>query len=314
MTTLSRLTEDFVRIFGEIKSQFPNGFDGQLFRAKLTSQRFEALVQRFDSTVYAISHSEKSVTKKHFKQVHHEFPRAWAEYKKAWSSIPAEYIGHRIGDIDFDFDALLDGQDGASGKESQEPDWEDWDFDPDRQDAACLIDAMIAYVSDHAENGGPIFQQMAEAFGWFEARGLDLHAFLRRWNKVPITSVPKHVSDQHPIKGTEGLYWLLDQALQAYWFQADAAAIALFRALTEEVIERHYLGQGHSIREAERRFPHLKKHNLEAKIRVANEVLHEARLNVAPLQKKWGDAENFVREWALAIKFLIESAPVKRAR
>jgi hypothetical protein len=177
---------------------------------------------------------------------------------------------------------------------------------------------MVAYVLEHADLGGPIFKQMAEAFDWVQKRGLDLHTFVRRWKRVPITSVPQQVSDQHAIKGTEGFYWLLDQALQAFWFNADAATITLFRALTEEVIEQHYLGQKHrrlvdSIRDAERRFPQLKKHNLGAKIRVANKVLHEARLDVAPLKNSWGDAENFIREWALAIKSLIENAPVRLA-
>jgi hypothetical protein len=69
-----------------------------------------------------------------------------------------------------------------------------------------------------------------------------------------------------------------------------------------------------SIRDAKRRFPKLRKHNLGAKIRVANKVLHEARLDVSPLKKEWGNAENFIREWALAIKSMIESAPVKRGK
>jgi hypothetical protein len=45
-----------------------------------------------------------------------------------------------------------------------------------------------------------------------------------------------------------------------------------------------------------------------------NKVLHEARLDVSPLKKEWGNAENFIREWALAIKSMIESAPVKRGK
>jgi hypothetical protein len=43
--------------------------------------------------------------------------------------------------------------------------------------------------------------------------------------------------------GAQGLDWLLEEALRAYWCGADAAAICMRRALTEEVVEKHYLDQ-----------------------------------------------------------------------
>ena len=51
-----------------------------------------------------------------------------------------------------------------------------------------------------------------------------------------------------------------------------------------------------------------------AEIWVANKVLHEARLEVSPMKVEWGNAENFIREWAMAIKSMIENAPTKRGK
>jgi hypothetical protein len=102
------------------------------------------------------------------------------------------------------------------------------------------------------------------------------------------------------------------------------------RALTEEVVEKHYLDQNEIseimsrsrsattplsafIKAAEDRHSHVKKHNLKAKVLVANEVLHKGRLEIS-LMQKWKSPENLIREWILSLKVLIEKAPLVNER
>jgi hypothetical protein len=308
-----RVTEDFVRTFNAIKKQFSGIFDLDLFHQKLQENgEFRGLVENLDMLVSRLAYAEKIGTKKTFKQVHKDFPSAWTDFKQRWTKLPSEYLLWRIGPIDID--ALFD-----TAKSNTEPtefeSYESNEFDSDEESAADLVLAMVDHCRDKGDNGysPPIFARMTKAFDWFVERGLDVASFEKRWRSTPTIAIPIHVSDKHSISGEEGLYWLLDQALRAYLFKADAAALALCRALTEEVIEKHYLGYrsdslSRDIEEATKNFPQLKKHNLGEKVRVSNDILHEAKIKIVE-SENWNQPDNLIREWILVLKRMIETAP-----
>jgi hypothetical protein len=318
-----RLTEDFVTTFRAVKKQLGGTYDAGTFTEKLrTDPDFVALVERFDFLVRSILDALKKKQNKTIKQAHDDFAEQYAEFQNRWRQLSPDYLIWRMGPLpEFIFDEV-----GPNERSMRGDEWDDnFEFDDEQENGASLVGDMVEYVRNRAEIGGGKLNRMAEAFEWFEARGLNLAVFERRWKKIPFISVPKHVSDRHAIKGQEGLYWLLDEALRAYWFGADAAAISMCRALTEELIEKHYLDQNkiieitsrsgtpgtplnRFIKEAEDKYPQVKKHHLKEKVQVANEVLHKGKLDISSM-KRWNSAENLIRVWVSSLKSLIEKAP-----
>ena len=334
-----RITEEFVRTFRAVKSGLGGTYDADVFARKLEEdENFVAIVDHLDSLVRSVLEGLKKKKDKTVKQAHPEFAKELSEFKTRWEQLPVDYLMWRMGPLELDIEALIkEASSSQSGNVVEDRD-DEFEFDDEKESGASLVSGMVKYVRDHAEFGGGQFNRMAEAFLWFEARGLDLDVFERRWKKIPIIFVPKHASDGYDIaprsgsgkrdlKGHKGLYWLLDEALHAYYFGADAAAICVCRALTEELIEKFYLDQNEIseitartkspsplkafIKASEEKHPQVKKHNLVTKIEVANEVLHQAKLDISSMQK-WSGSENLIRQWVLSLKTLIENAPKAR--
>lgn len=316
----NRATENFVAYFKEIRRQIGEQFDESLFKERLNSDaNFAVVAGNLANLKCAFDRAIKASGDKTFKQVHPNFPADFKTFSIAWVAFVPAYEAWKVPSFDLteaEWESLLanltPSPDGADDFEEDEA----WDFDSEHHKAAHLVERLVEYSREKADWDGPQFNRMAEAYDWFKKRGLDLHRFEKRWRMVPpFFAIPQHVSDGYPVRDkAEGLYWLLNEAIKTYCFGNDGAAIAMCRAITEELIEEHYLkpadltSKRGNIRTAEAKYEQLKKHNLGAKVDIANEVLHSGRLEISKF-KKWKDPESFIREWLQSLKALIEGAP-----
>ena len=131
-----------------------------------------------------------------------------------------------------------------------------------------------------------------------------------RWKRVDPVFVPDHVANAYGVSEPGSLYELLDQAVRAYVYGASAAAIAMCRALTKLILRRHYGCEGEDLEriiifaETQPNYRWMKRHKLQDKRRLANQVLHEYR----------HVADESVVAWLSTLKELIDRAPDKRAK
>ena len=316
---INRVTADFVRCFKEVKRQLGEQFDEALFVQRLNDNaNFAVLAGNLVALKSGFDDAIKASGDKTIKQAHPEFSKEFRAFSTTWVGFVPSYGSWKWQSVDFSEleEWLANIQPSKEPSPFQDDEDDNWDFDSDHHNAADLVEAIIENARDSSDMRGSIFNRGAEAYDWFEKRGLNLHRFEKRWKLVPpFFAIPQHVSDGYPVRDkAEGLYWLLDEAIKTYCFGNDGAAIAMCRAITEELIEEHYLkpedltSKRGSIRTAEAKYEQLKRHNLGAKVDIANEVLHAGRLEISKF-KKWKDPESFIREWLQSLKALIEGAP-----
>ena len=144
--------------------------------------------------------------------------------------------------------------------------------------------------------------ESAEAWRRLKICGLDAEGALWRRRALPHVLVPAHVA-QHYGSEVKSLYRRLDQAGKAFIFGAPLAALALQRAVIEEVLSKHWGAGKGWVRDAN--LPHLAwELRAERLKRLANDALHGDPEKLSADKLDRSIIENFV-----LLRLLIENAP-----
>ena len=147
-----------------------------------------------------------------------------------------------------------------------------------------------------------------------ETIGLDIADIFRRWESVPITFMPAHISNKYGQTEKGSLYDLINDAVRAYVCGAPAAAIAMCRAALEMVLRKHYgkgqwddrrLQLGEIIVLASQRFDFIQEGKLGKLTRNANQILH----NYSKRDRMSEQDERTILEFLKTLKVLIQRAP-----
>lgn len=180
-------------------------------------------------------------------------------------------------------------------------DWKD-----EAEDEAKQIEQMIDYVWSKREmDDCGDFDWVEESFrAWdrLKVSGLDLAGTLWRRRALPHVLVPSHVAKHYGAKRAS-LHRRLHQAGKAFVFGAPLAALALQRAVIEEVLSKHWGAGKGWVRDA-----NLPELSWEARAdrlkRLANDALHGDPEKLSPDELDRAIIENF-----LLLRLLIEHAP-----
>jgi hypothetical protein len=198
----------------------------------------------------------------------------------------------------------------------------DEEFDPRTHDGAYLIKTLISYLRELIEKDdkleAPIATDMRVSLGAYdyltETIGLDISEIFRRWESVPITFMPSHISKEVGQTEKGSLYDLLNDAVRAYVCGAPAAAISMCRAVLEMVLKDHYgknewndprLKLGKIIVLASQKFDFIHEKRITRLAQNANEILHNYSRRIRMSE---GD-EKSILEFLKTVKFLIQRAP-----
>ena len=197
--------------------------------------------------------------------------------------------------------------------------FEDKEFDPRKHDGAYLLQALISYLRDIIERNEEFTNEIRVSLGAHdyltETIGLNLEDIFRRWQSVPITFMPAHVSNKYGATEKGSLNDLINDAVRAYVCGAPAAAITTCRAALEEVLRRHYgkgewddsrkLKLGVIIVLASQKFDFIQEKRLGKLVKSANEILH----NYSNRNRMSKEDELTILEFLKTVKFLIQRAP-----
>lgn len=180
-------------------------------------------------------------------------------------------------------------------------DWKD-----DAGDDAGHIEQLIDFAVSHLEvdDSGELDWVHSSARAWdlLKVAGLDLKGTLWRRRALPHILVPSHVAG-HYGTARASLYRRLHQAGRAFTFGAPLAALALQRAVMEEVLSRHWDAERGHIREAN--LPELSWDARADRLKnLANDALHNDPEKMSPDQLDRAIIENF-----MLLRLLIERAP-----
>jgi hypothetical protein len=196
----------------------------------------------------------------------------------------------------------------------------DTDFDPRRHDGADLIDLLISYLQESIDNNKvePLIQTSIKlsigAFNYLtDTIGLDIEDVFRRWEGVPITFMPAHITDRYGQSGRGSLSDLIDDAVRAYVFGAPAAAVAMCRAALEMVLKQRYgkgewndgLKLGQIIVLASQKFDFIQEGRLRRLTHNANSILHSYSSHTRMTDQD----ERTIVEFLRTVEFLIQRAP-----
>lgn len=177
-------------------------------------------------------------------------------------------------------------------------DIDDWKFEA-RQDAdalAALFDAINDNEWDWANAALQTWERLTNV------AGLDVEGVLWRRRALPHVLVPEHVSRHYGVDRAS-LYRRLHQAGKAFAFGAPLAALALQRAVLEEVLRKHWGASEQLIASA--RLPELAWDARASRLKnLANDVLHgdPEKLGSEELDRA------IIQGFAL-LRLLIENAP-----
>ncbi len=198
---------------------------------------------------------------------------------------------------------LLDGFDSST------PNPEPGDFDALSDDPGAVILEGLAWMAAEAADDpgeGITWRYRRTVQAWHQfcaSTGFDLSQSSRRWRSLQPVFLPPHVSNASGASSPKSPTRLLDQAVRAYVFGAPAAAIGMCRALMEEVLRSHYRIEAEDLEKviaiAEARIPWVRPLNLQARRRLANQVLHDAR----------AVEDDAVKDFLAVVRSLIERAP-----
>ncbi len=137
--------------------------------------------------------------------------------------------------------------------------------------------------------------------------GLDVADALWRRRAIPFVLVPQHVANRYG-KEHQSLYLRLHQAAKAFIFGAPLAALALQRAVLEEVLKKHWGSEKGHIRDA--CLPELSWDSRADRLKnLANKALHGEPEKLKPARQDRAIIENF-----LLLRLLIERSPEQSAR
>jgi hypothetical protein len=175
---------------------------------------------------------------------------------------------------------------------------EDWKYDAHEEARAIARAFDLAADSDWV--GGEIGSQAWDRLTGIA--GLDVEGALWRRRAVPHVLVPEHVA-RHYGANRASLYRRLHQAGKAFVFGAPLAALALQRAVLEEVLKRHWGAESGHVRDAN--LPELSWDARADRVKnLANDALHRDPEKLRPDQLDRAIIENF-----LLLRLLIERAP-----
>jgi hypothetical protein len=198
----------------------------------------------------------------------------------------------------------------------------DEEFDPRTHDGAYLIKTLISYLRELIEKDDKLEAQIATdmrvslgAYDYLtEMIGLDISEIFRRWESVPITFMPSHISKKVGQTEKGSLYDLLNDAVRAYVCGAPAAAISMCRAALEMVLKDHYgnnewndprLKLGKIIFLASQKFDFIHEKRIRRLAQNANKILH----NYSKRVRMSEEDEKTILEFLKTVKFLIQRAP-----
>lgn len=145
--------------------------------------------------------------------------------------------------------------------------------------------------------------------------GLNLSEVIDRWEKIPPIFVPPVVSNSYGQTEKSSLYELLNDAIRAFVAGAQAASIAMCRAVLEMVLQDHYL-RNETVRDtsltnlinlAVKKYDFLPSDKLHGLRKDANRILHaySNNINLDP------EDEKRVLSAIKDIKHYIERAPTR---
>lgn len=202
------------------------------------------------------------------------------------------------------------------------------EFDP-KYDANEELESIIDYARDRVDSarmgGGddnPSFIiQLNKGVGawdfYTDIIGVDLEGIARRWKQVPDFFIPRHVLDRYGRSERGSMFDLLNDAVRAYVFGAPTAAIAMCRAVCEEVLKKHYgletqkdrPGYGPSLGKiiilAEKNCEWVGPLELGPKVEYVNGILHAYDRST----KITAADEKNILDFLTTVKTLIEKAP-----
>ncbi len=171
---------------------------------------------------------------------------------------------------------------------------------------AGQIDDIIDYVFQERSfddcNDRQWIDASLRAWDRLEVCGLDIAGALWRRSALPHVLIPSHVA-KHYGASHASLYRRLDQAGKAFVFGAPLAALALQRAIIEEVLAKHWGAEKGKVRDAN--LPELQWDARADRLkRLANEALH------GDPERLIGDAlDRAIIENFGLLRLLIENAP-----
>jgi hypothetical protein len=202
-------------------------------------------------------------------------------------------------------------------------------FDPQRHNGGtAIIDFMSSLDQFLATGDGfdtPMDENNAQialdALAYFEnSIGINFQDTFDRWNKVPITYFPQHVSNEHFSPELGSLFDLLDDAIRSYVAGAPAASISMCRAILEMVLKKHYdidiyfqdrngsrrdKGLGQLIILASEKYDFIQKSKIDLLSKTANKILHDYSMG----KKFNSENDEVIISFLKTVKFVIERAP-----
>ena len=185
-------------------------------------------------------------------------------------------------------------------------DIEDWK-DTARSEARAIASIIDYAREQHESDEHGDFECLYEglrAWDRLEITGIDIKGALWRRRAIPHVLVPTHVA-RHYGASRASLYRRLHQASRAYIFGAPLAALALQRAVLEEVLQRHWGAERGATRNAD--FPEWSWGWKADKLKkLGNKALHGDPEDLTSDQLDRAIINNF-----LLLRLLIEHAPEK---
>tara|TARA_R100000365_G_C2748604_1_gene80689 strand:+ start:15031 stop:15966 length:936 start_codon:yes stop_codon:yes gene_type:complete len=232
--------------------------------------------------------------------------KARRDYDDRWQSIVSHVANRKMAAIfedlirSLDLDAFKSDNrlvDALSDKIS------DWKSDADG--GARSLDTLFDFAYERGESGEyDWINDSLSTWDRLTASGLDVQGVLWRRRAVPHVLVPAHVA-KHYGRNRASLYRRLHQAGHAFVFGAPLAALALQRAVLEEVLKKHWGVEDGKIRNAELPDRSLSWNARADRLkRLGNDALHNDP------EKLLGDKlDRAIIENFLVLRLLIEHAP-----
>lgn len=307
---MSRGTEGarFLALFSALKAAASDSPD-KLAESWESDERLQELCDEIYSLVRGFEAQEEWSP---YSFTHHVSPaaaRARRDYDERWRSVVARVEGRFLyGLLEHLLQGFDDPPDENEPRDKLAEDIADWK-DQAEEDAHA-IEHVIDFASSHREvddfgdldwvDGG------LRAWDRLKVAGLDLQGALWRRRAIPHVLVPSHVA-KHYGASRASLYRRLHQAGRAFIFGAPLAALALQRAVLEEVLRTHWGSERGVIRDAN--LPDLSWDSRATRLkRLANEALHSDPETLSADQLDRAIIENF-----LLLRLIIEHAPERVA-
>lgn len=184
------------------------------------------------------------------------------------------------------------------------------EFWPGHDDPVQLVETAVDYFSqqDWKAEEQDFFNNSKKVWDAWDylkdTLGLDTDGLWGRWTAVPLV-LSQHVG--HPT-----ISELFDEAVRCFAFGQFAAAMAMCRALLEEVLDRLYGVHGDGLHaniiEAQQRYGELRGVRLIQLKDIADDVLH----NHSRWRKRRTEAQRLVLQFLETLKAVIEEADVKK--